>query len=458
MPLVLTNPFRAPSDPAPTWARAWGNNGTDEYGRGIVTDTLGNTFVAGYTPQGLGLKNDGIALIFDNTGTLLESEAWDVEPTSASNSFWGAALATNGDFWVVGGHSSLDLLKYDTSGTLLYNARYAAGGTSASGNGWGIAVDSNNDVVICGERKVGFSAKRWGSTLKINGSTGAIDWVSRFNPSSATSHPWRGAAFDSSDNVFLCGYSAQNPGGQGDNCFVTKLNGVSAAIMWSNSGQRLYGSSNEQFFAAASDGTDFYAAGRTQSEGAGGYDALLVKYNGSTGSIIWRKLLGGTNGDGFEGVSVDSSGNVYAAGYTANDGPGTLPTYLNGLIAKYDGTNGDLIWQRYLGGSGIRDDRFRSIFVDDQDRLHLTGQTGEGAGGDDILIVKLKNDGSETGSYSAGAGQTLEYDASNLTDAASTTLTEDTFTTDTDNNGEDDEIPSDSSNPYTISRTLTTFS
>ena len=256
----------------------------------------------------------------------------------------------------------------------------------------------------------------------------------------------------------MVGYANTDPTGQGQNCIIAKLNGGSGARQWF---KRLYGTGNEYFLGVASDGTDFYAVGHTASEGPGGTTALIVKYNGSTGAIIWRKLLGGTADDAFQRVAVDSSGNVYAVGTTKSDGPGTLPTYSNGLVVKYNGTTGAVIWQHYLGGDSIRDDTLRGVAIANvfgEDKLYVTGKTGEVPAGESMLIAKLKIDGSDTGTYSAGAGQTLEYGVASLTPSDSTVMTEDDATMTDVNAGDDSEIPDSQASFGTPSRNVVVYS
>ena len=64
-----------------------------------------------------------------------------------------------------------------------------------------------------------------------------------------------------------------------------------------------------------------YAAGYTSggldgNTNAGSNDLFVVKYN-SSGTKQWTKELGSSSNDYASGVAVDSSGNVYSAGYTS---------------------------------------------------------------------------------------------------------------------------------------------
>ena len=130
--------------------------------------------------------------------------------------------------------------------------------------------------------------------------------------------------------------------------------------------------------------------------------SLISPFNGSTN--FWIKLLGGTSSDTGTGIAVDSSGNVYVTGHTGSQGAGGNDI----LIAKYN-TSGVTQWLRTLGGTGT--DAGTGIAVDSSGNVYVTGYTGsQGAGGYDILIAKLPSDGSLAGTYG-----NFIYQASTLT-------------------------------------------
>lgn len=66
-----------------------------------------------------------------------------------------------------------------------------------------------------------------------------------------------------------------------------------------------------------------YVAGFTDSPGltAGSTDQTLVKYN-SSGALQWSKTWGSTGSDSASAVTLESSGNIYVAGYTDSPGLG----------------------------------------------------------------------------------------------------------------------------------------
>ena len=134
--------------------------------------------------------------------------------------------------------------------------------------------------------------------------------------------------------------------------------------------------------------------------------SLISPFNGSTN--FWIKLLGGTINDTGTDIAVDSSGNVYVTGHTGSQGAGGNDI----LIAKYN-TSGVIQWQRTFGGAS--GDVGTGIAVDSSGNVYVTGYTGsQGAGSYDILIAKLPSNGSLAGTYG-----NFIYQASTLTDTTS---------------------------------------
>ena len=127
-----------------------------------------------------------------------------------------------------------------------------------------------------------------------------------------------------------------------------------------------------------------YIAGTTASQGAGGDDGLVAKYN-AAGVIQWQRTLGSAGGDALKNVAVDSSGNVYVSGFTPVSGTAAI------LVAKYD-TSGTLQWQRTLSGSDTEDSR--AIAVDPSGNVYIGGFTGsQGAGFFDAFLAKYDTSG-----------------------------------------------------------------
>jgi hypothetical protein len=211
--------------------------------------------------------------------------------------------------------------------------------------------------------------------------------------------------------VYVTGYT-NSQGAGGADLLLAKYN-TSGTIQWQRS---LGGASTDIGYGIAVDASgNVYVVGETASQGAGGDDFIIAKYN-TSGTLQWQRSLGGTGTEEGFGIAVDESGNVYVIGRTSSQGAGGSDV----LIAKYN-TSGTIQWQRSLGGTGF--ETARGIAVDASGNVYVTGWTGsQGAGDNDVLIAKLPGNGGLTGTYGS-----LVYAATTLT-AATRTLTSATRT------------------------------
>lgn len=131
---------------------------------------------------------------------------------------------------------------------------------------------------------------------------------------------------------------------------------------------------------------NIYVAGFTDSFGAGNYDMILIKFNNS-GYLMWNKTWGGSSSDYGYGIASDSEGNIYVAGSTNSFGAGNSDMFL----IKFN-NSGYLIWNKTWGGT--LEDRCYGIFIDSLDYVYLSGYTHSyGSGNSDICVIKYNNQG-----------------------------------------------------------------
>ena len=185
-------------------------------------------------------------------------------------------------------------------------------------------------------------------------------------------------AVDSSGNVYVTGHTGSQGAG-GNDILITKYN-TSGVIQW----QRTFGgaSSDVGTDIAVDSSGNVYVTGHTLSNGT--YNVLIAKYN-TSGVTQWLRTLGGTGDAAGYSIAVDSSGNVYVTGYTVSDGAYDI------LIAKYN-TSGVIQWQRTLGGTS--NDTGNSIAADSSGNVYVTGYTGsQGDGTYNVLIAKYNTSG-----------------------------------------------------------------
>jgi hypothetical protein len=119
------------------------------------------------------------------------------------------------------------------------------------------------------------------------------------------------------------GFGEGTSGGATSSPFFTQLGATTTAVGGSNTGADLCSA------VAVDSNQDVYCAGSTsgamgETNGGGGNDAFIMKLN-SSGTLQWVTQLGATTtavggsnsgGDECRSIAVDSSDNVYCAGYT----------------------------------------------------------------------------------------------------------------------------------------------
>lgn len=152
---------------------------------------------------------------------------------------------------------------------------------------------------------------------------------------------------------------------------------------------KTYGGGNDDYalFIQRTFDNEYTIAGATLSYGAGGYDGIITKID-SEGNINWAKTFGGTATDYADKILQTAEGDFVVVGYTTSYGAGSV----DGLITKLDSV-GSIIWAKTYGGGS--NDYTRSIQQTTDKGFIVAGYTlGYGAGLWDFLVLKVDSTGS----------------------------------------------------------------
>jgi len=180
-------------------------------------------------------------------------------------------------------------------------------------------------------------------------------------------------------------------------------------------------------------------AGTFNQTSTGQADIFISKLN-SNGDFLWAKNMGGRGWDEGSGIVLDSIGNIYTIGYfegTADFDPGVGTANLSSagvsdiFVSKLD-SSGNFVWAKSLGGPnpGIFGEYGIAMTLDSRGNVYTTGffeSTADfdpsagifnltSAGGDDIFVSKLDNNGNfiwaeDMGGASAESGRGIAVDA-----------------------------------------------
>ncbi len=140
--------------------------------------------------------------------------------------------------------------------------------------------------------------------------------------------------------------------------------------------QQLGTSSDDYGYGIASDSSDnVYVTGYTKGDlagntSAGTLDFFVVKYN-SRGVKQWTQQLGTSSTDNGISITSDSSVNVYVTGVTEGGLDGNTIAGINDLIVVKYNSSGVKQWTQQLGTSSTDDGK--SITSDSSGNVYVTG-------------------------------------------------------------------------------------
>jgi len=209
-----------------------------------------------------------------------------------------------------------------------------------------------------------------------------------------------GTALMSSDNLFEPDQTSIEKSGNS----TPKSNNI-IIVKQSSSGSRVWEidlgiSDEESGISMTFDSSDnVYITGYTKhglegNKNSGDFTVFLVKYN-SSGTREWIKKLGNSEVEYGARLMVDSSDKIYVTGFSSEFESDNEFGPRKTLIAKYD-TFGNREWTKALASTLI--DFAWDVTVDSKDNIYVTGFSensfAQNSGWqDDILLMKFNTDG-----------------------------------------------------------------
>lgn len=346
-------------------------------------------------------------------GTSYEVGRKLIQSTDGGYIFAGYSMSNNGDVSGNHGNSDVWVVKLNSSGDIVWQKSF--GGTGQD-DGFDI-VETSDGYVIAGYT-TSFNGNVTGNhgatdawVLKVD-YTGNLVWQKTFG---GTGYDCATGIQKTSDGGFVfAGTTGSNDGNVTGNhstssydYWVVKISSL-GVLQW----QKCLGGTNNdeaKYIQQTNDGGYIVSGYTTSNDGDvtefnGFKDYWIAKIN-ATGTILWRRTLGGTQEEIAYKVKQTSDGGFVITGYTgSSDGniffnhATTIPT-LDIWVVKLD-ANGNEIWQNSLGNNGYQDSQDIQQTADGG--YIIAGNTGGGGpigdvtgfiGGNlDFWVVKLSSD------------------------------------------------------------------
>ena len=200
------------------------------------------------------------------------------------------------------------------------------------------ALDPSGNVIVVGGNCVFSNCGTAGHfAAKHDAATGAELWRYTTNPTDTGF--LRAVAVDSSGNAYVTGYVwDQNTNSPNNYQFVAKLSGSNGSVLWQVIG------APGQPATTQNQGMDIVvdAAGNPYVAGNRDGAAIVTKYDGATGAVVWSSVPGYdvAGNQGSFGINVDPDGNIVGFEY--------VNTFQNSLLYKLNGATGERTWGQEL--------------------------------------------------------------------------------------------------------------
>ena len=386
------------------WLRQYGSSG-DDYGQGIALDAFGQSWIAGATLGNLGgTGNAGGGDVFlsriSATGTLDFTQQrgtsgddvnFGVALLGSSTVFTGGYVSGVLDSQTYAGTGDAALLQYNTSGawqgTKLFGSANAEYVNGLAANATNLFAAGQTNGAFGGQTNAGSGD----AFLTKHDATGNLLWT-RFVGSSGD-EAGNAVALDTAGNSYVTGYTTANrPIGLGSY-------GIFIARYDTNGNRTLlkeFNSTRDEAKAIKVDSSgNIYLAGYTYGNLGGqinaGEDAFVTKLD-SAGNVLWTRLFGGAASEQATSLDLDSAGHVWIGGGSSSTfGTHTNAGQTDAFVAEYD-TNGNLLGSQFFGTNGI--DVIFSIAIGPDGSAYGTGYTtgvlgAANAGGSDVFVAKI---------------------------------------------------------------------
>lgn len=383
------------------WSVRYFGTGGDAGGEMVVLDDTGNVYVTGFTTDA-GTGNDFVTIKYNSSGVQQWLATYN-GPLSDNESPTALALDASGNVYVTGTGptaviSGYDFItvKYSPSGSQAWARHYNLVRSSPFGGSEQatcIGTDAGGNVYVAGHS---IAAQDTDKVVVIAyTSSGDTLFKASYAGIGSGGRYINSIAVSSSGNIYLCGYDYSGPSA-GVNYITMKYSG--GALSWIKTYSGTSGGGYDEATKVVLDASEnVYVTGYT-SEISSTNDFTTIKYNSSGDSIWVRKYNNTANGDDrAQDMQIDASGNTYITGWSRDTG-----SRYDYLTLKYN-SSGTKLWDiRYNASHAVIDTKPYAVSLDNAGNVYVTGFSNGSTGNEDITTIKY----SETPTGITGIGNT----------------------------------------------------
>lgn len=278
-----------------------------------------------------------------------------------------------------GNYNDIVLLKYNPQGQLLWAVNYN-GSAGLNDEGKGIRIDNNGNIFVVGFAEV--TGKSTDIAILKYSTEGALIWHKTYRKSeSPLTDEGNAIALDMNGNIFVTGFAKSDDGFKD---FVVLKYDQSGAKLWEKFVNDGAGLDAEGVDITVSSSGNVYAAGYTTVSGSN-TDIAIIKLN-NAGATQWVKTIGGEQEDKAWGIVVDETDNIFITGHK------TTSAYPDCYTAKLN-SNSTILWEDQYNGGGNHIDRAWGIVVDTDGAVYITGETTDANMNVNFITRKLSSAG-----------------------------------------------------------------
>src|ERR1044071_1967436 len=300
----------------PLWTNYYdGPASGDEDAVSIGVDGSGNVFVTGRSPKlvsGFGNVMQCATLAYSNDGTPLWTNRFSATPTAPTLAR-GLGVGTNGNVYVTGTSlGNFVTVAYSNAGAPIWT-NYYGGIVNGTATAIALAVANSGNVFVAGFSSGSFSGDY---DIVAYSSVGLSLWTNHYNGPSNGQDSATAVVADGSGNAIVTGTSV-GAGGYED--FATIKYSNAGLALWTNRYDSPVHLQDYPSAVAVDSSNNVFVTGYSANNPNSpvNFNYVTVKYS-SAGVPLWTNRYNSTgNGDDYaKAIAVDSTGNVFITGYS----------------------------------------------------------------------------------------------------------------------------------------------